>query len=213
MFVAQTVRKKFLRQNRDIARVNSAQSLRIRSLEGECGRLLSDNLTLNGRILELERDLEESREAQRIADHALEIKAKMEAQLREWSAMLGGLGVERAAKRHAPSSPGGTTVARGRVSMNRSPAAKQRPRDSRSSAEMAALQEGKLPPIQENTTYPRRTMKYAMSSLGIFEANRMLTFSQSQRNTGNLLGGREFERFARPRATAYFALRRRTSQS
>ncbi|KAG8160109.1 hypothetical protein KVR01_009645 [Diaporthe batatas] len=156
----ETLRKKFLRQNRDIARVNSAQSLRIRSLESECGRLLSDNLTLNGRILELERDLEECREAQRIADHALEIKARMEAQLEEWSAMLGGLGVERAAKRHARSSPGGTTVARKRTSMDRSPAAKQRPRDSRSSADMAALHEGRLPPIQENTTYPRRTMNH-----------------------------------------------------
>ncbi|KAI7788852.1 hypothetical protein LA080_008744 [Diaporthe eres] len=156
----ETLRKKFLRQNRDIARVNSAQSLRIRSLESECGRLLSDNLTLNGRILELERDLDECREAQKIADHALEIKAKMEAQLVEWSAMLGGLGVERAAKRHAPSSPGGTTVARRRASINRSPAARQRPRDSRSSTDMAALHEGRLPPIQENTTYPRRTMNH-----------------------------------------------------
>lgn len=162
-----TVRRKFLRQNRDIARVNSAQSLRIRSLESECGRLLSDNLTLNGRILELERELDECREAQRIADHALDIKAKMEAQLVEWSAMLGGLGVERSAKRHAPSSPGGTTVARRRASINRSPAARQRPRDSRSSADIAASQEGKLPPIQENTTYPRRTMKYAQSTMQI----------------------------------------------
>ncbi|KAJ0125134.1 hypothetical protein J7T55_006478 [Diaporthe amygdali] len=156
----ETLRKKFLRQNRDIARVNSAQSLRIRSLESECGRLLSDNLTLNGRILELERELEECRGAQKIADHALEIKTKMEAQLLEWGAMLGGLGVERAAKRHAPSSPEGPTVARRRISMSRSPAARQRPRDSRSSADMAALQEGKLPIIQENTTYPRRTMNH-----------------------------------------------------
>lgn len=173
---AQTVRKKFLRQNRDIARVNSAQSLRIRSLEGECGRLLSDNLTLNGRVLELERDLDECREAQRIAGHALDIKTKMEAQLAQWGAMLGGLGVERAAKRHAPSSPGGTTVARRRASTNRSPAARQRPRDSRSSADMAALQEGKLPPIQENTTYPRRTMKYVKSTVHTIAEPNILTF-------------------------------------
>ncbi|POS77105.1 hypothetical protein DHEL01_v204500 [Diaporthe helianthi] len=156
----ETLRKKFLRQNRDIARVNSAQSLRIRSLESECGRLLSDNLTLNGRILELERDLEEFREAQGIAGHALEIKARMEAQLEEWSAMLAGLGVDRAAKRHARSSPGGTTVARKRTGIDRSPSAKLRPRDSRSSADMAALHGARLPPIQENTTYPRRTMNH-----------------------------------------------------
>lgn len=154
------MRRKFLRQNRDIARVNSAQSLRIRSLEGECGRLLSDNLTLNGRILELEKELGESRGAQRIANHALEIKAKMEAQLVEWGAMIQGLGVEPAAKRHATDSPGGRRIARPRLSGGPSPAAKRRPRDSRS-AEVAAAQEaGRLPPIQENKTYPRRTMRY-----------------------------------------------------
>lgn len=149
-----------MRQNRDIARVNSAQSLRIRSLEGECGRLLSDNLTLNGRILELEKELEESRGAQRIADHALEIKAKMEAQLIEWGAMIQGLGVEPAAKRHATSSPGGRKIARPRMSGGLSPAARRRPRDSRSAEAAAAQEGGRLPPIQENKTYPRRTMRY-----------------------------------------------------
>lgn len=154
------MRRKFLRQNRDIARVNSAQSLRIRSLESECGRLLSENLTLNGRILELERELEESNGAQRIADHALEIKAKMEAQLVEWGAMLQGLGFEPAAKRHATTSPGGRKIARPRKSGDRFPAAKRRPRDSRTAEEVAATQEGRLPPIHENKTYPRRTMRY-----------------------------------------------------
>lgn len=154
------VRRKFLRQNRDIARVNSAQSLRIRSLESECGRLLSDNLTLNGRILELESELEDCKGAQTIADHALEIKAKMEAQLIEWGAMLAGLGLERQSKRQAIESPGGTRIARRRTSVSRSPAARQRPRDSRSSTEAAALHEGRMPTIQENKSYPRRTMRF-----------------------------------------------------
>lgn len=160
LVVCAAVRRKFLRQNRDIARVNSAQSLRIRSLEGECGRLLSENLTLNGRILELERALEESRSAQRIADHALDIKARMEAQLIEWGAMLEGLGVEPAAKRKATMSPGGRRTMKSRKSEDRSPAATRRPRESRSAEEVAAMQEGRLPPIHENKTYPRRTMRY-----------------------------------------------------
>lgn len=155
------MRRKFLRQNRDIARVNSAQSLRIRSLESECGRLLSENLTLSGRILELEKALEESSGAHRIADHALEIKAKMEAQLIEWGAMVQTLGVEPAAKRHASTSPGGTKIARSRKDSTRSPAAKRRPRDSRSAEDAARLEEGRLPAIHENKTYPRRTMRYA----------------------------------------------------
>lgn len=156
----ETLRRKFLRQNRDIARVNSAQSLRIRSLESECGRLLSENLTLNGRILELESELENSKGAQRVADHALEIKAKMEAQLIEWGAMLSGLGLERPTKRQAIASPGGTRLARRRTSVSRSPAAKRRPRDSRSSEEAAALLEGRMPTIQEDKSYSRRTMSH-----------------------------------------------------
>lgn len=157
-FAAKIVRKKFLRQNRDIARVNSAQSLKIRSLETECGRLLSENLTLNGRILELERELDESRGAQRIADHALEIRAKMEAKLAEWGAMLQGMGMEPAAKRHASASPSAREIRNPR----RSPAATRRPRDSKDN-KASALQESRLPPIMEYKTYPRRTMKYVTS--------------------------------------------------
>lgn len=157
----ETLRRKFLRQNRDIARVNSAQSLRIRSLESECGRLLSDNLTLNGRILELEKELEETKGAQRIADHALEIKDKMEAQLAQWGAMIQGLGIEPAAKRQATTSPSGRRTARPRRSEGASPAMRRRPRDSRSAEAAAAQEDGRLPPIHENKTYPRRTMSHA----------------------------------------------------
>lgn len=156
------MRRKFLRQNRDIARVNSAQSLRIRSLESECGRLLSDNLTLNGRILELEKELEEAQGAQRIADHAMEIKDKMEAQLAQWGALIQGLGTEPAAKRRATTSPSGRRIARPRRSEAASPVMRRRPRDSRSAEAAAAQEDGRLPPIHENKTYPRRTMRYVV---------------------------------------------------
>ncbi|KAF3766121.1 hypothetical protein M406DRAFT_68494 [Cryphonectria parasitica EP155] len=162
----ETLRRRFLRQNRDIAKINSAQSLRIRSLESECGRLLSDNLALNSRILELENELKEYKGAQRIADHALEIKTRMEAQLIEWGAMIQGLGVEPAAKRHVSMSPGGTKTSRQRHSADLSPAAKRRPRDSRSAEEAARQEEGRLPPIHENKTYPRRTMRYVGAQHG-----------------------------------------------
>lgn len=136
--------------------------MRIRSLESECGRLLSDNLTLNGRILELEKELEECKGAQSIADHALEIRDKMEAQLVQWGAMIQGLGIEPVAKRQATTSPGGRRIARPRKSGGFSPAARRRPRDSRNAEAAAAQEEGRLPPIHENKTYPRRTMRYVV---------------------------------------------------
>ncbi|CAI4218132.1 unnamed protein product [Parascedosporium putredinis] len=89
----ETLRRKLLRQNRDLARVNSTQSLKIRHLENECARMLSENLELRGQILQLEKEVENSK-AQRIADHALEIKMKLEEQLAEWGSMLSGLGLE-----------------------------------------------------------------------------------------------------------------------
>src|SRR5512142_2417030 len=119
-----TVRRKFLRQNRDIARVNSTQSLRIRCLENECARLLSENLDLRGQMLRLEKELEDN-SAQRIADHALEIKAKMEAQLIEWGSMLASLGLEPPMKRQSPMN---RKMAKPRSTLAHSPA-QRRPRN------------------------------------------------------------------------------------
>ncbi|KAI0395973.1 hypothetical protein F5Y17DRAFT_161561 [Xylariaceae sp. FL0594] len=154
----ESLRKKFLRLNREIVRSNSTQSLKIRSLENECARLMSENLELRSQIIRLQTELEGS-QAKIIADHALQIKEKMEAQLVEWGTMLASLG-------HEP------------IPMNRSPRAAKKPRISRASAgrpgasdwrrretmssmqelEAAALQEGRLPPVWENKPYPRETL-------------------------------------------------------
>ena len=48
-----------MRQNREIARINSNQSVRIRSLENECARLLSENLELRSQVLRLEKELQD----------------------------------------------------------------------------------------------------------------------------------------------------------
>lgn len=151
-----TVRRKFLRQNRDIARVNSTQSLRIRSLENECARLLSENLELRGHITRLEKEAEGGR-SRRVADHALDIKAKMEAQLEEWGALVSSLGVEPPTKKR---SPGSRKSVRPRPSIGMRSPPRRRLRDVAKDAEAAAMQEGRLPPIQENKAYPRQTMEY-----------------------------------------------------
>ncbi|KAI1805719.1 hypothetical protein F4811DRAFT_206161 [Daldinia bambusicola] len=153
----ETLRRKFLRQNRDIARVNSTQSLKIRTLENECVRLLSENLDLRGQILRLQTELEDSR-AQRIANHALEIKEKMEAQLAEWGTMLASLGHEPAPRIRSPREP---KRLKRRSSIGRVSMSEWRRRDTVSSMkdlEAAALQEGRLAPIWENKTCPRETL-------------------------------------------------------
>ncbi|KAL2160073.1 hypothetical protein VTH06DRAFT_1728 [Thermothelomyces fergusii] len=147
------LRRKFLRQNRDIAKINSDQSQKIRRLENDCARLLSENLELRSQILRLEKQLEDN-SARRIADHALEVKAKLEAQLSEFAALLGSLGVEPPSKRR---SSGDRTLSRPRQSMARSPSQRRRRNPSIDSETLAEM-EGRLPPIYENKTYPRATM-------------------------------------------------------
>lgn len=63
--------------------------------------MLSENVELRGRIIELEKQVENN-EAQRIADHAMAIKAKLESQLTEWGTLIAGLGLEPPPKRHSP---------------------------------------------------------------------------------------------------------------
>ena len=115
--------------------------------------MLSENLELRGQILRLETELQDNR-AQRVADHALAIKEKMEAQLVEWGAMLAGLGHEPMPRNHSPRA---TKKARRSSSFGRG-GAQWRRRDS-IDVEAMAHQEGRLPPIWKTKPYPRETLK------------------------------------------------------
>ncbi|PHH74748.1 hypothetical protein CDD80_2871 [Ophiocordyceps camponoti-rufipedis] len=145
----ETLRKKMLRQNRDLAKSNNARALRIRDLENECACMLSENLELRGRILELEKQLEDN-DARRVADHALAIKSKLEAQLSDWTALLAGLGVEPPQKRRSPQHRRQT---RQRFSFGAS-----RPSPSQRRLRDVAREIEELGHIPENKSGPRRSM-------------------------------------------------------
>ncbi|EFW98957.1 shugoshin family protein [Grosmannia clavigera kw1407] len=147
------LRRRFLRQNRDIARINSNQSLRIRGLENECARLLSENLNLRGQVLHMEKELDEH-SSRRANDHALQLKEKMEVHLIELGALLAGFGLEPPTKKQSPSRQrreGGPP--RKSLQLQKRP-----PQLSPSEAESLAAQEGRLAPIYETKTYPRQTL-------------------------------------------------------
>jgi len=118
--------------------------------------MLSENLELRGQILQLEKELEDSK-SQRIADHALEIKAKLEAQLVEWGSLLATLGGEPPAKR---LDQRGRRTTQPRPSLNRRSPPQKSLRDVARDIEARAKEEGRLTPILEHKTYPRRTMEY-----------------------------------------------------
>ncbi|KAH7133328.1 hypothetical protein B0J13DRAFT_98750 [Dactylonectria estremocensis] len=145
----ETLRKKLLRQNRDLAKSNNVRALRIRELENECACMLSENLELRGRILELEGELENN-DTRRIADHALAIKEKLESQLTEWGTLLAGLGLEPPTKRHSPEIRR-TTKPRLSFSSNRPSPSQRRLRDIARDIE-------ELGHISETKSHPRMSM-------------------------------------------------------
>lgn len=139
-----------LRQNRELAKTNNIRALRIRELENECACMLSENLELRSRILELEKQVEDN-ESQRIADHAMAIKAKLESQLTEWGSLIAELGLEPPAKRHSP-------MIRRRPKQTMGFSA-TRPSPSQRRLREIARDVEELGHIAENKSYPRRSMK------------------------------------------------------
>jgi len=146
-----------MRQNRDIARANSTQSLRIRNLENEVSRLLAENLGLREQILRLTGELENGR-AQRIANHTGVVKSQLEVKLLELSQLITGLGDELAPTKKSPRT-GKIT----RSSPSRSPDQKNWKNMCTLSEAVGGGQDGRLPPILENKSYPRRTLEYLQS--------------------------------------------------
>ncbi|KAE8379476.1 hypothetical protein BDV26DRAFT_280331 [Aspergillus bertholletiae] len=146
------LKRRFVRQNREIARVNSIQSLRIRSLESEVSHLLSENVSLRERVITLSQEIERFEAAKLLRDGVYDIKARLDDKLAELGGLVADLG---ALPRKFNKPAGGITesVPHERPSL-----------DSRHDiAEIEAYttleQDGRLPVIQEDKYYPRKTLE------------------------------------------------------
>ncbi|KAI4719875.1 hypothetical protein E4T48_03926 [Aureobasidium sp. EXF-10727] len=85
------LKRRFVRQNRELARNNSAQCLRIRALECEVSRLLAENLDLREDIVHLQAQLNEPRS--HLDNSALvSVKDQLQAKLLEFGALVSELG-------------------------------------------------------------------------------------------------------------------------
>ena len=154
-----TVKRRFTRQNRDLARTNSAQSLRIRNLETEISRLLSENISLREAAIASQKESERWRAQYGLGDEVRCLKEKLERKLSEVGVLvdeLGGLPEKVAERRQRRKSSHGI------LGEARSPAEK----DWRNRQTLAGVltgsmveQEGRLPPIVEDKLYPRRTLE------------------------------------------------------
>ncbi|RKF82734.1 Shugoshin [Golovinomyces cichoracearum] len=144
----ESLKRKFIRQNRDLARVNSTQSLRIGELENEISKLLSENLSLRGQILRLQSD-QENQKARRIGEQTFRLKALLESKLIEISALVGDLGQEAQQHKIPPKRR-----------KNRCSSSIQSPKENwenfYSEKEAVISPDGRLPPIMEDPSHLRR---------------------------------------------------------
>ncbi|KAK4910296.1 hypothetical protein LTR49_021042 [Elasticomyces elasticus] len=139
------VKRRFIRQNRELAKNNSTQSLRIRSLEIDVTRLQADNLNLRERVLQLQNEVEAARCGQVAGDAVRKVREELQAKLMELSELVDGID----ALAHVPDD---TAVKTG---WDRQPLDGQW-RERQPLTE--AMRENQMPTISEDKSYPRRTL-------------------------------------------------------
>jgi len=129
-------------------RTNSQQSIRIRSLENDCSRLLAENLSLREQVLQLQNTLE-SQSSRPSFENIDAVKAKLEAKMLE----LGGLVSELGQPKKVDERPRCRSQL---AATRRSPDERQ----WRSGLGLQEVENQMLPTITEGKSYPRRTMGY-----------------------------------------------------
>ncbi|PKY00962.1 hypothetical protein P168DRAFT_67755 [Aspergillus campestris IBT 28561] len=146
------LKRRFVRQNREIARVNSIQSLRIRSLEAEVSHLLSENVSLREKVITLNQEIERLDAARLLHDGVNEVKTKLENKLLELNGLVSDLGaLPRKFKRSSDLSDE-TAFEKPTVTSSKSA-------DGPMNIERNSIIDGgKLPVILEDKYYPRQTL-------------------------------------------------------
>ncbi|KAJ5112098.1 Shugoshin N-terminal [Penicillium argentinense] len=143
------LKRRFVRQNREIMRVNSMQSMRIRSLESEVSHLLSENVSLRGQIITLTQENERLKAAKFLQNGVYEMKTRLDTKIAELNGLVSELG---ALPRKAGKLPQGKSFDSDRPRTEAPP----RLNDPDYSAD---VDDGKLPAIMEDKYYPRRTLE------------------------------------------------------
>lgn len=148
------VKRRFVRQNREIARINSIQSLRIRSLESEISHLLSENVSLREQLISLSQEVERLGSAKVLQDGVHDVKAKLDAKLAELGSLVTDLGslprkfhesCDAKSKSTSPRRPGRPSPGFGPRTIN--------------IQSQLNVDDGRLPAILEDKYYPRETLE------------------------------------------------------
>ncbi|KAK5171428.1 uncharacterized protein LTR77_004572 [Saxophila tyrrhenica] len=135
------LKRRFIRQNRELAKNNSSQSLRIRNLELEVSRLLSDNLDLRNQVLHLQNEVytAQTRASQNAAQT---LKDEMRAKMAELACIVDG--IDEAQEVELPDA------------LRRKRPVEGNWRERQPLSEL--MRETQMPTITEDKSYPRRTL-------------------------------------------------------
>ncbi|KAL2815453.1 hypothetical protein BDW59DRAFT_16169 [Aspergillus cavernicola] len=149
------LKRRFVRQNREIARVNSIQSLRIRSLESEVSHLLSENVSLREQVITLTQDVERFEAAKTLHDGVYDVKGRLDSKLVELSSLVAELG--NLPRRYSKATGQKDEPVVGRQPRQSSSINLANGADPEPSLGLEA--DGRLPVILEDKYYPRRTLE------------------------------------------------------
>ncbi|GIK02652.1 hypothetical protein Aspvir_006708 [Aspergillus viridinutans] len=149
------LKRRFVRQNREIARVNSIQSLRIRTLESDVSNLLAENVSLREQVIMLSQELERCESAKSLHDGVYDIKTRLDDKLAELSNLVNELGtLPRRLGKSCDDRLGAGGLGQLKVSRSEFTYRKPDPEINLMSKEQAAL-----PVILEDKCYPRETLE------------------------------------------------------
>ena len=148
------MKRRFVRQNREIARANSVQSVRVKDLEAEVARLLAENVSLREEVIALKQELEKYQGSERVDAGVSCIKEKLEAKLAEISSIVTDLG----------TLPQRRPLAGASRTLSDSTAHPVSPTDLHAMPPARSTRnpplESDLPAIQEDKLYPRLSLEY-----------------------------------------------------
>lgn len=148
------VKRRFIRQNRELARANSIQSLRIQALESEISRLLCQNTSLHSQVISLNHEIERYESAKALNDGVHNLKARLDSKLAE----LGNLVAELGALPRKVNKKTMSEAAASGVDEERQSHINYR-REELGPEAIAGFDDGRLPVILEDKYYPRKTLE------------------------------------------------------
>jgi hypothetical protein len=133
-------------------RINSQQSIRIRTLENDASRLLAENLSLREQVVQLQNTLDAQPRAPSFNDIDA-VKDRLEAKMQELGGLVAELGQLKKKNRESSRRKSQATA------MKRSPDERQ----WRSGLCLQEVENAMMPTITEDKFYPRKTMKYVFA--------------------------------------------------